>query len=776
MNASYDERVTTKVTWARDAAPTRSRETSAVVGATAVVLATTVALWAIFGVRVDEIVRFVGYELFFVLAPGWLVYRALMAEPGGRLQQLVLGWALGYLLEIAAFAAAAASGARPLLYAYPVVVGVPAAALAVHRQRRARASRPPASRAPTSIAAVWLGASACVLLLLYAAMVGFTQMPLPRDVTSATHQEDTVFAISLAGEALHHWPVTLPVVAGEPLDYHLFAYLHMAAVSQVTGMELSVVVMRLYQVPLLLLFALQLVWAGRRIGGRLAAGLVGAAIALFLGELDASHETDFLFTDYSFFWLLASHTFLVGLVFFVPAIVLLADLLGRASMPRAAALPRWGLVAAYVVGCLGAKSYAPLTVLGGGLALFALWHLVRHRTVQRAAAAALALCASLYAVASIVMLGRNTGGAGVDPLGAFEKMAATRQLDEHLEDVWGVLDAQGVHVVLGTIGLLGVPLLGIALFLRYRWRSISSGQSWFLCLFLAGLPALFLLDHPGYSHLFIVFFGGIPGAILAATGFVEFWERSGRSSIGLVSLGVIALVAWAIVTWHFSDVPIWPGLALASALVVAAIALGSGDRRSLRRSAVAGIAGSAVLLAALNTPLDWIPTLSERASKGGPLYNQQFHGLTAGLYRGLRWVRENTATDTVLVVNNHSVRPDRSDSKYFYYSALAERRVVLESWDYTPQAAASGVFALPEVLSPFPRRLRLSKAIYERGDDAALRALVCEYDATHVMVDKAHGGPAPRLGELHALGEPVYSNWDLDVYEIREQQRCAPRA
>jgi len=720
-------------------------------------------LWAAFGVRFDEIALFVGYELVFVLGPGWLVLRALWTCPGGRLQQLVLGWTLGYLIEIAAFAATAASGMRSLLFVYPVVVGVPAAFVAARRRREFPTEADRESR--TATGAIWLGAAACVLLLLYAAMVGFTQMPLPRDVTSATHQEDTVFAISLAGEALHHWPVTLPVVAGEPLDYHLFAYLHMAAVSQVTGIELSVVVMRLYQIPLLLLFALQLVWAGRRIGGRVAAGLAGAAVVLFLGELDASNETDFLFTDLSFFWLLASHTFLVGLVFFVPAIVVLADLLARDPVPRRVVWERWVLLAALIVGCLGAKSYAPLLVLGGGLSLFILWHLVRERTIHRAAVGAFVLAGALYALASFVLLGRNTGGADIEPFAAFQEMAAMPQLDNHLEDVWGILDSQGVHVVLGTIGLLGVPLLGVALLLRYRWGSISTDTTWFLCLFGAGLPALFLLDHPGYSQFFIVFFGVVPGALLAGAGFVEFWQRHGRASIGLVSVAVVALVLWAIVTWHLSDVPVWPGLVLAGVIAVGATITRSG---SAGRSGIAGLAAAVLLVAALNTPLDWLPTLSDRASAGRPLYNQELHGITAGLYRGLRWVNTNTPTDAVLVVNNHSLMPDRSDSKYFYYSALAERRVVLESWDYTPQTAARGVFSLPEVLSPFPERLRLSKGLYATGDPRALRALACEYGATHVIVDNAHGAPvSSRFLRLRALGEPVYANWDIEVYAIR---------
>src|SRR5204863_3045408 len=109
-----------------------------------------------------------------------------------------------------------------------------------------------------------------------------SQNPLPRDVgLGATYAEDTVFTISIAAEALHHWPVTLPMVAGQPLHYHLFAYMHMAAISQVTGIDLSVVILRLYEIPLLLLFALQLYLAGKRISRRPSVALSAVALVLF---------------------------------------------------------------------------------------------------------------------------------------------------------------------------------------------------------------------------------------------------------------------------------------------------------------------------------------------------------------------------------------------------------------------------------------------------------------------------------------------------------------
>jgi hypothetical protein len=114
-------------------------------------------------------------------------------------------------------------------------------------------------------------------------------------------------------------------------------------------------------------------------------------------------------------------------------------------------------------------------------------------------------------------------------------------------------------------------------------------------------------------------------------------------------------------------------------------------------------------------------------------------------------------------VNNHSLHPDNSDSKYFYYSAFAERRVELESWDYTEQTIRRGYFSLPPSLTPFPRRLALSDAVFHRGDERALRTLARGYDVSYLVADKVHGTASPALAELVPR---VFSNDDVDVYAV----------
>jgi hypothetical protein len=774
------------------------------------VFLTAIALWLVSGVRLDEIVRFVGYELGFVLFPGLAVYRALVSPPGGRLRQVVLGWSLGYLLEILAFLLAALAGVRPAFYVYPLVVGGPAAVVAWRRPRQAHVAR-----APENVAWIWTGAALCALLLVYLAVIGFSQMPLPRDVQTVTYQEDTPYVIALAAEALHHWPMTLPMVSGHPLHYHLFAFLHMAAVTEVTGIDLSVVVMRLYEVPLFLLFALQLVLLGRRIGRTASVGVLAMFLVLFLGELDLATGTQtgrFLFYDFFFYWLFASHTFLFGFVFFIPAVFVVSELL-TGTEGGALRRAQWLLASGFLVGCVGAKSYSIVPV-AGALLLFLLWRSWLDARINRPALGALAITASVYVLANALILGFSAGGSFVKPLTTIERTGGVEELSSYFDRLWGTTHVPAaLGVPYGVFGLLGVPLLGIGLLLVQRRFVLSPGETWLLALFVTAFAPLLLMYQFGFGQLFLVFYGVVPGTVLAAGGYRLFWLRYGRERwlpallvgavgvslvlgldqwldasarvgilVGLFAL-VLAMLASAVsaryrvgvgvaaVALVLLETPLPRTLsdgaaafaavvAVATVLLVAAALL---RRPSLGAAVPVACVGGILVFGVLNTPLDWFPHLARRALDGHTLYQQQYAGLTADLYDGLTWIRDNTPTNAVLVVNNHSIHPSGSDSKYFYYTAFAQRRVVLESWDYTEAAVKRHVFSIDRAHSPYPERLALSDAVFEDADRQAVATLARRYGATYLVADKVHGPASPLLPSI--VGR-VFSNPDVDVYEI----------
>ena len=771
------------------------------VGPVAVVAAFTLGLWLVTGVRLGEIATYVTYEFTFVFLPGWLVYRAF-SPPRGRLREIVFGWTLGYLLEILAFFVTAWLGIRTMFSVYPIFVGVPAALLAW--RRRHEAATPfvlPARRL------LWVGAALCIVLLGYAATVGFSQTPLPRDISKVTYQEDTVFVISLAADALHHWPMTLPMVNGEPLNYHLFAFMHFAAVSQVTGIDLPVVIMRMYEVPLLLLFAMSLVLAGRRIGRTWGAGLVALAVVLFLGELDAATGTEtgrFLFRDLFFYWLMASHTFLFGLIFFIPAMLLAADTVDERRAPTRF---EFVLLAGFLVGCVGTKSYS-VFVIAGALVLFLLWRWWRTRRLHRRAFVAFATTVIVYLAANVAVFGFNSAGAKLKAFSNLKTMFGVEELNTYFDHVWGTSRVLGVIAVpYGLFGLLSVTLVGLAALARYRSGGLSPVEVLFASCAIVVLPILLFSSQPGFGQMFLVFFGLVPATILAANGYRLAWLSEGPRllrtawpwlvagaallfvvaslegasqrvgiQVGLFLCAVALLVAWvapragrvfAAVALVLLSAPLVlfvrdPSVtrAVATVLVLLAVVL------AVRQSgiAVAGaVAGGVLVLGALNTPLDWFPRIVGRAVHGNAIYNQDFSGLTSDLYSGLTWIRDNTPADAVLAVNNHSLHPNQIDSKYFYYSAFAERRIQLESWDYSVETVKQGFFSLPADQTPFPRRLALVNAVFHQGDERALRVLARNYDVDYLVADKVHGTESP---EFTQLVPRVYSNQDIDVYKV----------
>ncbi|MDQ6805082.1 MAG: hypothetical protein M3065_08950, partial [Actinomycetota bacterium] len=279
-------------------------------------------LWLATGVAAMEVLGFGLYELVFVFLPGWLVYE-LLGGTGGVLRRVVLAWSLGYVLEIAAFALTAAVGARGWFIAYPVVFA--GLALPVLLAMRRRTRRPRETRGADrglSSAWVWAVAGLCVLMLGMVALAYFAPNPLPDQVGRVAYGLDHVWNLSLAAEAKHHWPVTDPSVSGTALAYHLFASFDIAATSQVTGLDLAVVFFRLSVVPLLLVFVVELAWAGVIVARRAWAGPVAAVLALCVGELDIAPQIGRSFANELTDDVLGlSPSFLLGAVFFVPALV-----------------------------------------------------------------------------------------------------------------------------------------------------------------------------------------------------------------------------------------------------------------------------------------------------------------------------------------------------------------------------------------------------------------------------------------------------------------------
>jgi hypothetical protein len=192
-------------------------------------------------------------------------------------------------------------------------------------------------------------------------------------------------------------------------------------------------------------------------------------------------------------------------------------------------------------------------------------------------------------------------------------------------------------------------------------------------------------------------------------------------------------------------------VALSAATAVAAFLLAARGGRLVRRAAPVLAAGAFVAPAALDFPLDAF----------GPLARGQAAGADVRLVTGdvtlaMRWIRDRSDPDAVLVVNNQFLDPARADARYFFYAALAERRTFLGGWHYSPLG-----YVTPATSPELAARDRLNRAAL-CGDPVALRTLHDREGVRFVVVDK-RVEPAPaRVGTLAR----VFSNRDVDVYGV----------
>jgi hypothetical protein len=731
-------------------------------------------------VTVGQVVTFAGYEAVFVIGPGWLLYRALVPRARGALRQLVFGWSLGYVLELSAFAATAALSVRSMMIIYPLLV----AAVTIPVVLRRRTGSSAYTLGPASASWRWAVAAVCVLMTAYMGVEYFGSDPLPNNVPAVSYGIDSVWYLSLAADARHHWPVGDPTVAGVSLPYHWFASFDAAAISEVTGLSLPLVFFRLYLVPMVLLVALGLCEAGQAISRSRWVGPIAAGLALLVTEISLDPHTGYSFANELADDVVSiSPSFLMGLMFFVPAVILLHELCVSPSQRHGRELGLWIVLTLLLVGCVGAKA-TTVPVISGGLVLYLLWRLITYRRLDRPAAAALAVSLAVYVLAwLLVYRGAGSGGLTLHPPGAVRQMGAIAHVRSQLGGQLGALDSLfwALATPVGLAGAYGAALCGLVWTFKLRREPAPRGHALLLSVLIAGIVPYLASTHFGLSQVFFAEYGVVVGCLLAAEGLYLLWlrqrhVRSARAQLagGAAWAGLLAATAFGLAPLlglggsarRSIYLDLDTGLA---AGVVAMCVLGVGSRRPagawwLRAACAVILAGAAARM------LEIAPPAIARLSAGAPQYSTTGPGLTSGLLRGLNWVRTNTPTNAVLGVNNY-----RDGSLYwfygwsipddFYYSAFAERRVFLEGWIYAQRSFELGekqVFYGRR--TPYPRRRALNDAVFQRSDRGALRTLAKRYGVTYLLVDRIHDDRvSPRLSQLAEL---AYANPDVAVYRV----------
>lgn len=733
------------------------------------VVALTVAALLLHEVTADDIIRFAAYLAFGLALPGTLIIRAVYRGERTLAEELALGVALGYALEIPAYLAARAAGLPLLTLAWPVTVYV--LFLAVPRLRRHW------KRRPRPAAPMWWSWSLALAIAYLTALgvVRFFRGQALAWPALATYSVDMPFHLALIGELKHHVPPTVPMVAGEPLLYHWFIYAHFAASSWITGIEPLVLLFRLGALPMTAVLLILLAMVARRVTGSRAATLLAVVGTVFMTAPNlylGVNIGNFTWRGFQS-WTGLTQTF--GAMLFAPVVLLLADLLDG----RGRRAGRWLLLGVFLAAVMGAKA-THLPLLAAGLAAVAGVEMVRRRRPPWRALAALAMTAVCFGYAQAVLFGGARQAMTVDPLSMLRR-------------AWGELTGGAGAAEPTPASLLGLTALYLVC-LAVTWCGVLG----LLCrpklllrpmvVLLLGMgaastAAVLLLGHPHLGQLY--FFGATYPylMIVAAYGLVVAVRRA-RMPSRRVACAVGAGVVAACLIRALCDVraPLSAGrsefaLYLPYAVLLGVVALAAAVLVATGRRALRNWVFLLVAFAAVGAPAAWcarvLPVAGDVpvARPFGEVLPVAPQDVPEGAVTVARWLRAHSGTDDLVATNVYCRwgYEDPCDSRQFWAAALSERRVLVEGWTYT--SANMGRWRpglLPEYL-PFSdgERLRANDEAFRAPSASAMRRLREEYGVRWLLVDERRLDPGSKIGDF---AEPRFRSGDYALYRLADGQ------
>ena len=650
-----------------------------------------------------------------VYLPGLLALRWVNA---GRsisfTESVALGVPTGFALEAAGFLALSACDARGLAPFLPVA-WLAGLGFLVWRKR----AWPLRVRWSARHAGLALALSALFLVMAIAAAAHmYSESPLVNGLPQRPIFHDWIYLIGRAAAIRSQWPLEDPSLAGFPLQYHYFLLVHVASAAHATQLEIGQVLLRLVPIALGAVLVIQMFVLGRTVTRRAWGGVLAAALVVLAGETAyVSEANESYFLGRFVRWLFVSPTHYLGVIYFGALLLVLARWTqgDRLGWRRVVWLAILGAAAT------GAKGTV-LPVLLPALALWAaLTWLRTRRFPARLVVAGVALFAAFAAVYQITMARWGTAAAAFVPYDIFGVSNFWRQtlpawtatLAQWLPaPASGQIAALGCAVVV-LAGTLGVRLLALPFLLRRgAWRDCPAVQLLALTALCAiGMGGVMRLDGDGELYLFLLV--RVPASVLAAAFLMR-----------VAGGGLATQTARRSRTVFAAAVALLVGVTLTFQLRSTVLALRRGMGEWLR------------------------PVIGVRALPAMEL-----------LHEATGWLRHNAEPNAVIVANAFTQSNRDKDrwgaldgtlvGVHFYYSALSERRLLLEGPNY--------------LLDPrrVIQRMEIAANIFYRQQPPTAEML--DGAPGYVLLDRAVGDAAKV-----ALPESarVFTNARIDLYRV----------
>jgi hypothetical protein len=389
-------------------------QTMLVVAAAVVVLVAT-------GVPLLEVTAYGLYLALILVLPGCLIWRWATEfdrtpthgpAPAGlrtRLEDLVCGCAVGYILELPSYVLARWLG-HPRLF-----VLVPLTILVVLGVREARRFRHGPARTAVGPLGRGMFTGLTIYLFVWLCVVGFSKFDLG---VGHLLDADEPFHLALVGELRHHFPPQYPYIDFGQLNYQWFVHAHMAASSWATGIAPETLYLRFEPLVMTTLTVLGAAVIAMRLSGRIWPGAAASAILVLVGSFDitgivpgeAGPEERLLQIGI----LVNSPTMTFAFALSTPVVVLILEHLRPNGGLRTRS---WVLL----IACMGALAGAKVTVLPlvfCGYALVTVLGLFMDRRLVRPAATGTLVTLAVVLLSGWVLYSGDTQTLRIEPLHA----------------------------------------------------------------------------------------------------------------------------------------------------------------------------------------------------------------------------------------------------------------------------------------------------------------------------------------------------------------------
>ena len=126
--------------------------------------------------------------------------------------------------------------------------------------------------------------------------------------------------------------------------------------------------------------------------------------------------------------------------------------------------------------------------------------------------------------------------------------------------------------------------------------------------------------------------------------------------------------------------------------------------------------------------------------------------LTPSMYAGLNYLRMHSPVNSI-IAGYRSFWLNDEDPRYFYYSAFAERRFLVEGWAYMS----------PEYQMVAQERYEDIKKLFSTRDAKIAEIIIKQRNIDYILVDKGH--KQKLRFQWQNILDNVYSNEDIEIYQ-----------